>query len=455
MPSGNQGSHLKNGQFGISEVEIGEDIAPASGYLPLHEPEVFPDLNSSVFTYYNLNESQNAAQEGCTIKPVQDTGAVSEDSMDEHGKALRLNGTTLSYVAPLADAAKENRLRSDEDFTLSMWIKPDSVNNGSDQLSLAHQRGTSGGRTWLFIYQGKLGSYLGIENNCSSKPIKAGEWTHAAVTLHILDASKKQAQMTMYQNGEQVCTKKFTIESDDFCLPELVMGTHKNGKTAQYKGLMDDMTLFKKALSADEIRSLYEEGGSMDLYGSQETHQYQVTEVLPLSKIAGKAGETTLESIALPTNVTAVFEDTYSAEVHVVWDSEDLAAVDFSKPGVWEVHGSLQLDGLSNAANEANIQPVIRNELKEPVSLAELQSVLESINSLNQEDYTPESFEAFMTACQNVQTKNTMLMIGQYPEKDDFGWYYSTDWAISNINRTGKPIVILLLLKSRICCKTE
>lgn len=399
---------LKNGQFGISELEIGENItASAPDYLPLPENGGQPE--ESLFGSWSLDGSLAADRTGLDIIRPDAAAASWQQSQADHGQALRLEGLSSRYYLPLQNAQTQEHLASDEDFTLSLWIRPDAVSSGTDQLILAQQTGSAGGRPWLFLYQGKLGCYLGAENNYADRTVQAGVWTHAAVTFHVQENGK--ALMTLYQNGEKAGQKEVKVESDSLCSPQLLLGSHKSGTKGGYKGLMDDIVLYRRALSEEEMKALYTAGGTVDSQKDRE-----LTGFAALEPITGTAGLLQREEVTLPETVTAVFENQYAAQVPVHWNTEDLDALDFETPGTLVIRGEADLSSLGAVCNENHLQPEIRLELRAPVSLSELSGLLETINALQEADWTEESFAAFLVACQNVQTKNTMLMIGQYPD---------------------------------------
>lgn len=407
-------ANMTQGKFGVTEIEVGENItASEPDYLPLPAPEEL-DIKSNLFASWQLDDVYTAHKAGLDITYDEGQAPAFENGKDGHDKALKLRGLNTRVYAPLKTADQSEQLKSDEDFTLSMWVKPESVNAGSDQIILAQQTGTNGGRPWLFMYQGKVGSYLGIENNYANTNIPANEWTHLAVTQKVTDASAKKATMTLYQNGVKVGGKNITMEADDRCDPRLLLGRHKAGNKGGYTGLMDDVTLFTSALSEAEIAALFEADGKIDDVNEAGTI-YNVSSVSAIDGFKGIAGETSLDDVILPENVSAIFDNTYVKEVPVKWNEEALAAIDFAQPGTYTVDGVLDLSAVPNASNTEGVKASFEVVLKEKVSLEGVRALLDRVNAVKAEDYTPESFASFLEACQNVQTKNIMLMIGTYP----------------------------------------
>ncbi|MCR4760805.1 MAG: family 43 glycosylhydrolase [Oscillospiraceae bacterium] len=61
----------------------------------------------------------------------------------------------------------------------------------------------------------------------------------------------------------------------------------------------------------------------------------------------------------LPETVTAYYSDGGSAELPVGWETADVAAIDFSKPGTYTVHGAVQAASYSNPFIEERADPFV------------------------------------------------------------------------------------------------
>lgn len=83
----------------------------------------------------------------------------------------------------------------------------------------------------------------------TDRPFKRGRWTHVAVSFSGINSKKGQA--TFYINGKsqgsREITEPFTWELDK---SKIYLGLN-------FIGLMDEVAIFDKALSAEEIQSLY------------------------------------------------------------------------------------------------------------------------------------------------------------------------------------------------------
>lgn len=397
------------GKFGLCEVEIGEDIEPmAPEYMPLPEG-VDMNMKDSLFSKWNMEDSPSSTTNGLDLRST-DSELVYVDGKD--GKALQVDGRQQHIYAPLVVGDKQ--LKCDEDFTLGMWINPSktSLPGSSGQIILAQQTGSQGGRPWLFLYNNTLGTFLGNTNTFGKIPLKVNEWQYVAVTFRVIDKDSQKGEVALYVNG-QLDTKAFiTYEADSLGNPELLLGRHKNNTGGFYEGAMDSITLLNKTLQPQDIEALYKANGRLE---EAKGETYDLSNIVTLPKIEGNVGELSLENLGLPEEVTAVFDDVYAQSVEVNWDVKELESIDFNKDGSYTVHGIVDLSAYPQTTNTKNIKAEQRIEINAPVNLTGLADVLQRINETEESKYTEESFKDFLTAVQAAQTKETQLIIGEYP----------------------------------------
>ena len=168
------------------------------------------------------------------------------------GRCLRLDGKSHLRV----DAAGGFNPSS---FTLCAWVNPERatarrgivakrVGNVAAPFVLAMQEGTlrfegcgSSGTFWPF--------------NFSGPDIPIGRWSHVAVTL------ESNNQIVLYVDGEPVARKQITEKPAPNAEP-LVIGREAWGgeegqaSPALFRGMIDEVKVYKRALSADEVAAL-------------------------------------------------------------------------------------------------------------------------------------------------------------------------------------------------------
>jgi hypothetical protein len=168
------------------------------------------------------------------------------------GRALRLDGK--SYLRVDAGAAF-----NPGSFTAAAWIKPDKVNA---RRGLIGKRVGNAAAPFVFgIDNGQL-RFEGCGTsatfwpfNFSGPSIDAGQWSHVAV---VLEAGKA---ITLYLNGKPLASKPI-VDSPAPNTEPIVIGREAWGgeegqdHPAFFIGLMDDVKIWKRALSPDEIAAL-------------------------------------------------------------------------------------------------------------------------------------------------------------------------------------------------------
>jgi hypothetical protein len=165
--------------------------------------------------------------------------------------------------SPQAPTWQDGRvLRTDDSFTVSVWGYLDTV-TGSH--TIVAQRGSSTSAFWI-SYQPESQKWRFIvsdeDTSTSARAIiespetaDVGEWTHF---VGVYDAGRKQIRF--YLNGERVGTTAVGWTPMVATGPLLVGQTWWNGGLAdQWRGGVDDLTVYQGALTDAQVRTLHDE----------------------------------------------------------------------------------------------------------------------------------------------------------------------------------------------------
>ncbi|MDD2600434.1 MAG: hypothetical protein PHO37_14625 [Kiritimatiellae bacterium] len=158
----------------------------------------------------------------------------------------------------------ESLAPGNESFTVSLWFKPTGV--GGVQFIASHGNLYSGNDGWSIWLDGTtlfLRLNSGGVNSDAHKAefyyrgIQSDQWYHAALVIDRINN-----RMRGYINGSQagfiqsymgVSFEPRTITSGN---KELLLGV-SNAKSVQFKGCVDDLAIWKRMLSANEVAVLY------------------------------------------------------------------------------------------------------------------------------------------------------------------------------------------------------
>ena len=169
----------------------------------------------------------------------------------KRGKALSFDGSN-DYVA-ITNANSTLKLTS-SDGTFSAWVKPNTI-SGFDGII-----GNNFGSGWWFILNaGKIAFWAATDAAVydSNTVVPNGQWTHILVTYN--NASKTA---TFYKNGvfdgSQVTANTIGNGGTTF----YIGNDGRDGAGYPFDGLIDEVRIYNRALTAAEIQALYKSGAA-------------------------------------------------------------------------------------------------------------------------------------------------------------------------------------------------
>ncbi|HXH79950.1 LamG-like jellyroll fold domain-containing protein [Nocardioides sp.] len=226
---------------------------------------------SDVPIHYEFDEGagSTSANTGTdrSVGPATLTGTTgwSEDGI--YDGSVNLPGGSNANAVDLPD----NLLQGEANFTTSFWARPDTKGNwigmfhigdgfGGDGSFFQIQMQTQdGGDTGLAATFKKKGS--GLQERIYAAPkrdVTPGAWNHVVFT-------RQGATGTLYLNGQQIAQRNnLTITMSDVG-PTTNNWLGRNGfPDPAYDGLMDDVRLYRSALTAQDVAAMYADGTALD-----------------------------------------------------------------------------------------------------------------------------------------------------------------------------------------------
>ena len=200
--------------------------------------------------------------EGFTYSSVGDIqgeliGVSQADGRNAFSNGLSFSNTVNTYL----DLGNSDDLNfyDENAFTFAMWIKPNNPTNSSATFIRRSFNGSvSNQASYHFGYEhsvnpARLRLRIHESNLISNADVGNNEWTHVAATFDG-DSGVKRIFINGVLDAEQT-TSRNVRESNE----RTTIGVRHFGDsyTYQYFGLMDDVMLYNRALSEEEIKEIY------------------------------------------------------------------------------------------------------------------------------------------------------------------------------------------------------
>ena len=197
---------------------------------------------------------------------INGTLTASNDAVRYFSSIYMPQATTITHSRPVFGGI-------DQEWTCSMWVKLDTVNQSNIQMNnfnlgnrIVH---SANGQALMYLNSGTNDYY-----NYSNLAVAANTWTHIAFVFKNSNVTK-----LIYINGvNHTNTNGPNKTSTPAGIPDtVIVGTN-------LKGYISDYRIYCTALDADAVRQLYEVGAKIDNKGS--IHTYEFTEHLGIEENA-------------------------------------------------------------------------------------------------------------------------------------------------------------------------
>lgn len=214
------------------------------------KPRVATPLPAGLVLYLTFDSETLCQRDGKLY--VRDTSGKGND-FELHNKAHlaegRFGAALQAEAADYASGSDAALPAGSNPITVSMWLKPRRT---AFQIFWSYG-GTEPGQTrGLSILDRESVCFFWGDDSCHTKwaEWKVGEWQHVATTF-------ANGEANFYLDGKLYAT---TPAQFDTKLGRMTVGRSLYPTApSQYTGLIDELAIFDRALSGDEIKSLYEQ----------------------------------------------------------------------------------------------------------------------------------------------------------------------------------------------------
>src|SRR3989338_2412744 len=221
------------------------------------------NLYNSLEGYWNMNESAWAGVAG-EVKDMSinaNNGVRSGDATTTTGKYGR--GGTLDGTGDYVDLGSNTSLRVTTQFTIGAWIKANA--DVTTYRTIFAKGSWTTGAIQLLLEQST--GKLFFEHNDGSAIVRSSTALNDNVWHHVVGTYDTTAnEMKVYVDGVLEGTETETVDVSSTALTNYV-GIRSDG--LPFIGLIDDLRVYSRALSASEVSQLYNDGTSSILTAVQ------------------------------------------------------------------------------------------------------------------------------------------------------------------------------------------
>ena len=226
-------------------------------------------------------------------------------------------------------------------FSISLWAKPDSVSDGPRLRRLIWKNsGTSGIHAGYFVdissqrFQVVFGDGTRVAGARQSKPVVSGNWYHI---VGVRDTST--GRVGIYINGVKEHEVVDTTTNVTFNT-NLLIGGRPGTRDLLFHGLIDEVKIYNRALTGDEIEDIYYTIYSNDFEGAvgpEWSNTSVNTTPAGARRFLGQFGNETV-SLDL-TNLPPHTQATVSFDLFIIrsWDGGAGPDVFETGPDVWDL----------------------------------------------------------------------------------------------------------------------
>jgi hypothetical protein len=217
-------------------------------------------VSDGLVAYYPFNG--NAKDESGNGNDLVNNGvALTKGIKGTENSAFKFDGDSFMQ-------ASDSETLQLVDFTVSMWIKPEPWTNNTALLMKDEHAGGQNYGLWLNNPTGNSvnnpvvqfysnspkagGGYIG-DGVHQEKPVSTETFTMVIGTF-------SENKLNLYVNGIKAVTKETSIKPEPSKRPLFIGydGGFQGGRYNKFKGVMDNVRIYNRALSAEEVKALYD-----------------------------------------------------------------------------------------------------------------------------------------------------------------------------------------------------
>ncbi|WP_168797619.1 LamG-like jellyroll fold domain-containing protein [Neolewinella litorea] len=220
-------------------------------------------LPLSLFAQVSLGLTASYPFEGNLGDATGDAGnlGVPEGAVDydcgAQGEAILLTAAGDYVRIPGGGSNNVNRIFDDNDFSLSLYFK--SIDGGSAEQYLIAKRDSACGDNRLFVRYAPAGRRLTAQLQQGNVVVTLTHVIDNASCFQHVTLTREATAVTLYLNGQAVASQSSSARLDIDNTGDLLIGAAPcyGAGEGNFRGLIDEVRLFNRALPSTEVRQLY------------------------------------------------------------------------------------------------------------------------------------------------------------------------------------------------------
>lgn len=206
-------------------------------------------LDDGLVAYYPFNGNANDASGNGHNGTVNGASLVSDRSGTPDA-AYSFNGSSFISI-PDADAFTFGS----DSFTIATWMQFSSL--GSYYM-MGHDEGAGERNKWIFWpHSSGVIFHVNSPSGAGFLPISYNDWNPTVDTWYHLAVTRDGNNYSIYIDGQEVATSTDARSIPNPNAPLLLGDAEGQHPERNFRGLMDDVRLYSRALSESEIQELY------------------------------------------------------------------------------------------------------------------------------------------------------------------------------------------------------
>lgn len=208
--------------------------------------------SDSLIGWWPFNNSPNDQSSNGLNGTLSSAGVTSANGQNGQANGAYAFSGTASFI-DFGNSTKFNQ----PELTMSAWVNTNYTNITAQTImakeSKYKYRLAAGG---MSMVQALVSSSTGWTNIPScSYTYATGTWYHVVTTI-----STQSGRIKIYVNGAQICDQPGPTAMTSYNTNNLFVGSYNNGGAEGFNGRIDDARFYSRALTAAEIKGLYDRG---------------------------------------------------------------------------------------------------------------------------------------------------------------------------------------------------